>query len=389
MDKAELSHPVEVKVLSRRDNGSGVVEIPLLPATEIDLAHTAGGGKGKTKITEGDLAEMVTNFEVFPGPVPIGVSPHVEFGDRGGFAPGFVNALKVRAGVLFGELDLIAPLLAEIESGGWRGFSVEIAKNLKTATVALVGWALTGGIFTNRPATDVNFRIAASDDSESEQQASFSICLTAGEQEIDTMSEEKIASLEAEIATKDETIKGLRSKEEGSKGDAVSLEARLTESNKDLAAVRLEVADTKAKLGASEVELERVSKELVKSEQTRKEAEIKLEAEENRTLRENAVTLAHKAIDRGVSAKHFEGMDEDPSAWFRKRFVSLEAMGQFIDALPTVSESSVQSGNKPDGTEHTMSKENAAKLERMGLNPKFAGKTSENEILALRAADKE
>ena len=390
MDKAELSHPVDVRVLRRRDNGSGVVEIPLLPATEIDLAHTAGGGKGKAKITEDDLNEMVSNFALFPGPVPIGVSPHAEYGERGGASPGFVNALSVRDGVLFGELDLVPALFSEIEYGSWRGFSVEIARNLKTATVALTGWALTGGIFTNRPATDVNFRIAASDDSTAEQQAHFSICLTAGEKEIE-MDEQKIASLEAELATEKETVKALRLNQDTAKGDTAGLETRLTEQGKDLATANLALSETKAKLGANENELARVNKALAKQEQARKEAEIKLEAEENRSLRDNVTKLAHKAIDRGVSAKHFEGMDEDPAAWFVKRFVSLEAMEQFIDALPTIKDSAVQSGNKPDGTAPKMSKETASRLRRMGLDPKFAGVTTEDEVLDLRHAktDKE
>ena len=382
-----LSHPVEVKILSRRDNGSGVVEIPLLPAVEIRNERTAGGGKGKTKISLEDLEQIVANFALFPGPVPIGVSPHAEYGDRGGFSPGFVNALSVRDGVLFGELDLVPALFSEIESGGWRGFSVELARNLKTATIELAGWALTGGILTNRPATDINFRIAASDAGTSEQQASFSICLTAGDlKEIDTMSEEKIAALEAEVATKDETIKALRLHQDTAKGDTAGLETRLEEKNKDLATANLSLSETKAKLGASENELARVNKALVKSEESRKGAEIKLEAEENRSLRDNVTKLAHKAIDRGVSAKHFEGMDEDPAAWFTKRYVSLEAFEQTIDALPTISESAVTSGNKPDANAAPVSKETADRLARLGLNPDFVGVESEDDVLALRRA---
>lgn len=398
MDKAELSHPVEVRVLSRRDNGSGVVEIPLLPATEIDLAHTAGGGKGKTKITEDDLNQMVANFALFPGPVPIGVSPHVEFSDRGGFSPGFINALSVRAGVLFGELDLIAGLLAEIESGGWRGFSVEIAKNLKTATVALDGWALTGGIFTNRPATDVNFRIAASVESESDEKASFSICLTAGEHQENDMSEEKIASLEAEdqiatlkaeVATEKEINKGLRRSKEAASGDNAVATTRLTEQAKDLALANSDLAQTRAKLSAKEAECDQIGKDFAKEEQRRKEAEIKLEAETNRSLADQVKEIAREAIDRGVSAVQFEGLDEDPVAWFNANYVSVDAMKRAFLALPTVTESAVQSGNKPDGTAPKMSKEDASRLHRMGLDPKFAGVTSEDQLFDLRASDKE
>jgi hypothetical protein len=283
----------------------------------------------------------------------------------------------------------VAPLFSELEAGGWRGFSVEIAKNLKTATRSLTGWGLTGGVFTNRPATDVNFRIAATGTETADTRGRVQICLDAGEQENEDMeSKEKVAALEAELATANETIKALRATQEGDKGEAATLEARMQETTKDLAAANIALSETKAKLGAAENELARVNKELGKQEQARKEAEIKLEAEEARSLRERVVKLSEEAIDRGVSAKHFEGQAEDPVTWFRKRFVSLEAMEQFVSALPTVQESSTRSGNAPDEKAAPVPEETAAKLTRLGLDPKYVGKTSENEIIALRHADK-
>jgi len=388
METHAFSNPVAVKVVKRRENGSGIIEIPLLPVSEIDLSRTASGGDKTVSITVDVLNEIVANFERFPGPVPIGAGGHDPGGVGGGVSLGFVNAVSVRGNVLYGEVDLTPALFAEVESGGWGGFSVELAKNLKRATAELTGWALTGGVFTNRPATDVNFRIAASDEGTSDEKAIHSICLTAGEEKEQAMEAEKIAALEAELAAEKETVKALRAAAEADKGDSAGLETRLTEANKDLATANIKLSEERAKRSAAESEVARLGKELAKQEQARKEAEIKLEAAENRTLRENVLKLAHKAIDRGVSAKHFEGLEEDPVAWFAKRYVSLEAMEQFLDALPTISESSVSSG-KPDKTADPMPKERAAMLRRMGLNPKFAGVTSEEEILELRAAAKE
>jgi len=389
--KTALSTPVDVRVLQRRDNGSGVVEIPLLPATEIDLAHTAGGGKGKVKITEADLLEIVANFARYPGPVPIGAPPHVDGEGREGYSPGFVNAVVVRDGVLYGELDLTPGLFIEVDSGGWRGFSVEIVKNLKTATVELTGWVLTGGILTNRPATDTHFRIAASGESKSEERACIHVCLTAGDHRRKEMAEEKdqkIAALEAELATEKETVKTLRANRETDKSDTVTLEARLTEANKDLAAVRIELSQSKATAAAAQNEVERLNKALAKETEARKGFEVKLEAETARSTKEKVEELARSAIDRGVSAVLFEGLDEDPVKWFSARFASIEAMEQLVKTLPTVTESGVKSGNKPDGTPAPVDPEIAARLERLGLNPKFVGVKSENEILALRAANK-
>ncbi len=145
---------VQIKVLKRRDNGSGVIEIPII---------TISGDA----ITIEEMQEMVANHEHFPI-VPVGVSPHREFDDRAGFSPAFLENPSLRNGVLFAELDLIAPLFHEVvELGGWRSFSIEARKNLKTTTQqgavtrALKGWVIVGGVFTNRPAVDAHFKIAA------------------------------------------------------------------------------------------------------------------------------------------------------------------------------------------------------------------------------------
>jgi hypothetical protein len=394
----QLSDPVEIRVLRRRENGSGVIEIPLLPATEIDLARTATGTEGKASITVADLEQIAANFPRFPGPVPIGVQPHQDFGDRAGFAPGFVDALVVRGDTLFGQLDVIAPLFAEIEAGGWRGFSVEISRNLKTATVDLDGWALTGGVFTNRPATDVHFRIAASDKGAAELTAAHSITIRPRpEDEVRNMADkvppadpgaDRVVTLEGQLKTQESLVGTLRAQAESMAGDKTALEARLRESAKDLKAANIALAEAKASMAALEDEKGHVEKRLKKSEAERRENEIKLEAEQARSLSESVRELATKAIDRGVSAKHFEGLEEDPAAWFAKRYVSLEAMSQFLDALPTVKESATTSGRKPD-ERATLSQETAARLRRMGLDPQYAGITSEDEIFELAAKRKE
>ena len=384
MERAAFSEPVDVVILSRHPNGGGIVEIPLLPVAEIDGKFTAGGG-GKVQVTHEVLHEIVANFGSFPGPVPIGVSPHDGDGDRGGFSLGFVNAVSVRGDALYGQLDLTPALFDQVAQGGWRGFSVEMAHDLKTATATLSGWALTGGIFTNRPATNINFRIAASGEVETSETATHLTRLTAKETE--AMSDERIAALEADLLTEQETVKTLRATQDATKVDTTGLQTRLEEKGKDLATANLSLSEARAKLGASENELARVNSELAKSDEARKAAEIKLEAEQTRSLADDVTKLAKDAIDRGVSAVLFEGLDEDPVVWFRKRYANLEAMKQFVAALPTVKESAVKSGNQPDENAAPVSKETAARLSRAGLNPKYAGITDENQLLDLRAGE--
>jgi hypothetical protein len=369
----KLSHPIEVKVLERRENGSGVIEVPLLPATEIDLSRTASGGDGKASITVDHLNEIAANFAMFPGPVPIGVAPHVEdMSDR---------SVSVKGSTLFGVLDLTAGLFAEIEAGGWRGFSVELAKNLKTATVGLTGWALTGGVFTNRPATDVHFKIAASGETEAADRASVFQRLQ-GEKE-SVMSDDRIASLEADLSTQKELVTSLRSQTDNMATESATLEASLTEAKKDLGAANIALSEAKAKLGALEDDAAHLRKQLSKEQQERREAEVKLEAEQNRALRDSVLELAQAAIDRGVSAKHFEGIEEDPAAWFNKRFVSLEAMTQFIEAMPTVKESAVRSGSKQSDQNAALSQDTVERFARLGLDPKFARVADEDQLRAI------
>jgi hypothetical protein len=377
----KLGAPVDLSVVEKRSNGAGVIEIPVLPVAEIDLSRTAGGGDGKVPITVEVLQEIASNFADFPGPVPVGVQPHEEYGDRAGFSPGFVNALSVRDDMLYAEVELVAELFEQVLAGGWRGFSVEIAKDLKTATRELEGWALTGGVFTNRPATDVNFRIAASQKGEADSKAIYATTLATEDL---PMADDKIASLEAELATQKELVTSLRTQTDSIGGEQKALEAKLTEVNKDLAAANIALSDSKAKAAALDEEVTHLRKTLKGEQQTRRETEIKLEAEQNRALRESVIELAGKAIDRGVSAKHFEGLEEDPAAWFNKRFVSLEALSQFIDALPTVKQSATTSGQKSDAGA-TVSAETAEKFRGMGIDPDYANVSTLSEFQKLKA----
>lgn len=380
----QLSEPVQIKVIHRRDNGSGIVEIPLLPQTEIDLARTEGGGKGRIAVTHAVLEEIARNFASYPGPVPIGVSPHVNFEERGGFAPGFINAVKVQDGRLFGEVDLIAPLFAEVEAGGWRGFSVEIARNLKTATVELQGWALTGGVFTNRPATDVHFRIAAENKIETDGVATINCLFVGEENEMDEKSTAsgaaEVTALEAKLATKEQLISTLRATADNMAGEKKALEAQLEETNKDLKAANIALADEKAQHAALADQHAHVTRKLADVEASKRETEVKLEAEQTRALKDQVLEIVHGAIDRGVSAALFEGVEEDPVAWFRSKFTTTDALGKFIEALPTVSQSATSSGRPGTDEKADLSEDVREKFRRMGLDPKYADIKDENEL---------
>jgi len=200
--------------------------------------------------------------------------------------------------------------------------------------------------------------------------------------------EEKITSLEADLSTQKELVTSLRTQKDEMAGESAAIETKLTEANRDLGAANIALSEQKAKLAALEDEAGHLRKQLATEQQARRETDIKLEAEQNRALKDQVIDLVHKAIDRGVSAKHFEGVDENAVAWFNNRFVTVEAFSQFVDALPTVTDSATSSGRKPDG-QANLSSESRKRLLRMGLDPKYAGVTNEDQILEMAAKKRE
>src|SRR3972149_8731757 len=152
-----------IRVVKSHADGSGIGEPPIL-TTEDRLEL---GGEVHV-ITRADFADIVRNFEKRAVLVPVSETPHAaDFLDRAGPQPGFVEAVEARGDVLWGRVSLTASLFQKVKppTGELRGFSVEMRKNLKLPADKLDGWALVGGIFTNRPATHALWKMAAEADS--------------------------------------------------------------------------------------------------------------------------------------------------------------------------------------------------------------------------------
>ena len=391
---ADLSaaKPDPMEIIEARPDGSGVVRVPILRAGQsIDLALTAGGGKGSWDVTREQLQEMVRNFKEFPGPVPIGVSPHQSYGARSGFSISFLEGLSLRGDDLMGDVWCMAPLFAEVTGGNWRGFSGEFGRDLELPTKKLKGWCVYGGVFTNRPATDSHFTLKVAAEGTVLDAARF---LDHKQKELqmpeNTELSVRLATVEAEA--KDSAVKviSLEGKvaelRDENKGLSVKLEkaaASLDTVNAELQVVKVKARQAEDRLKDSEVELESAQAE---SKKLRSElAEVKdanLSAVITRTVR--------AAIQSGVPPSTFDGYDKDPVAWLKGSFVTLENLQRVITGLPkTAALSAVKSGHKPDPDDSAaISPERAAALRKMGLNPALATVSTESEALAILESKK-
>ncbi len=389
-----------ITVIHKRDNGSGIIEIPIMATTT---------GEVDTSITVEMMAELVANFDAFPV-VPVGVSPHKEFDERGGFSLAFIESIELRGDELFGRVDLIAPLFAEVELGGWRGFSVEIAHNLKTQAKDIPGWTLTGGVFTNRPAVDAHFKIAAEGRIGSEKTGTYSSPLIQGAEMAEPNAtpaaksgDERVISLELHEtklqAAADRTV--------AQAAATAAAEGRLELANDDNKRLRLEASNAETKASdAQQAKLEAEAKSNRLEAESRglktaneglkrsvTELETQIQDEINVNLSARVLAVRDAAIEAGVPPRMFDGIDADPGTWMQGQFASVEAYEKHFTALSGVSRDLVtdpaQSGHDPSkgSGEHPVSDENAAKLKRMGLDVKFVGIRSESELLDLQAAE--
>ena len=370
--------PASLRILRTNPDSSGLVEMPILRAGTINRALTSGGGDGKLTITPDDLAQMAANFAAWPGPVPINVQPHRSWSDSSGKAPGFIEALEVRGDYLFAQLFLVSDLFREVAAGHWRGFSVDIAKGIELPTASFETWAVWGGVFTNRPAADVHFRheqIAA--------EAAATVTCSLGDTE-KNMSEEKLASLEAQLNVKDKEIealqselKSLRSARDSGKTETEKLEITMSRTAAENAALVAQIRAEKATKSELQETITSLSSDM---ERLRNE----LNQERNENLALAVRKTIEKALNRGVDAAIFEGSDKDPVKWMKSTFASFEAFAEHVNTIRGRKNVSVSSGSVSDDGIESLSAHSIETLRKLGLDPKYATVSSESELAQLK-----
>lgn len=393
MLRLTAARPAEMKIIERREDGSGIVESPILSEGTLDL-----GGQA-LEITSAVLHEIIANFNQYPGPVPIGVSPHVEFEERSGPQPGFVEKVYRRDGQLWARLDLSPWLFASVvKDRAWRGFSVEMIRNLSHPSRKFEGWVLVGGVFTNRPASDVVFKVAAEAD---EAVGIYSRLQADASAQEDTMEDVKTVSL----ATHEAKLAEVRADATGQKERAVAFEGQVTAIKADLKGATERVANLETQLAAVqsekivaasrattlEAQVKQIQSEKRALETRLTEAEAGLKAQTEKETGAEVKRVILEAIDAGVAGALFDGYAADPVAWLNANYASLDAFKAAVTRIRTVGprvnlnakpeKSGADEAREADRADVALTPEEAETLKRAGvkLDVNFAGVMTEAE----------
>jgi hypothetical protein len=380
----------QLRVVERRDNGSGVIEIPVAVPATLDLSKTASK---RDKVFQMDVAvfeQVVQNFTRRPGPKPV-YPGHISSASRRTTpAWGFIEAAWVENGKLWNRLDLNSEAFdAIVTRRGFRSASVEIDYDYEAPSGgALKGWSLGALAITNTPALDVQFVAAEADTSETVVVSTGITFETAEGREkekemaevtLEALQAEKI-QLEAEVASKDakltqqaETIVAVKRAHDDVVGerDALRLEKAQLQ-------VAMNEKSSAATLLASQVETLTAERDsAVKRSATLEKA----------TLSTKVRQLIASAIKNGVDAAYFEGAEGNEAAWLSQRFANVEALDKFVAALPKRKGAVALSGNAPtDEDADVIPADMAAELRRRGLDPRFALVNDEDDLKAVKAS---
>lgn len=391
--------PSVIKFVLEREDGSGIVELPILCETaSIDLSRTATGAKRTESISHDDLVEAASNFAHWPGPVPVHRYPHRSMEEASGVGDGFIDQLAVRGTKLWAKMDLTSDLFQEVKARKWRGFSVDCGRGTVRPTKKFSGFVVARGVFTNQPATDVNFKVAASAHVDVDLGAVFTpieardsepgkgprmttenqdatVQLATAKAEL-TVKEEKIASLSASLTTANKEVVD-------KERERAALSTKLTDAEAQLSTARLSVDGLKHQLEEKDERITQLSAELT-------EVKTKLSRQENESIGKQVLALCRKAVDEGVppaSIAQFGDYEKDPVGMLKLSFGgSIDAFTKLLKALPRdASLAAVNSGRpKTEGDDDSnVNPTIAAELSRRGLNPKYANIDNTEQLAAL------
>ena len=388
--------PVDLVIIEERDDGTGVVRVPIgIETPRIDLSKTASPTNAISAITEQELRDMDGNFGKANKPIPVGFGDHFPEASGG---PGAAFILTTSLGdlggrlALFADVDIVEPLaFSDVVRGVWRGFSFENALNLATATHEFEGWALTGGVFTNRPATEVHFsRKAATEYLYTANTVvgvgtvSIARPVRANKKGLDMSNGEtavELAALKAANTEQETTIRSLRetNTEVGEAGAAA---------RRELTTEQADHAGTKARVRALSGDLDHANatNETLRDRVDNLERELSDAKVANVDVEVRA--LVEAGVDKGIPPAVFEGYADDVATWLSERYGGVDRLKRFIDSYPKRRKGSATTSGKstetiPDGA-HNLSDEQVANLKRRGLDPALADVTTADGLRAVR-----
>ena len=373
----------ELRITSEHKDGSGVIEFPILRThARIDLGRTATKDRSADfdTITKQDLAQAVINFAQWPGPVPIFRAPHRSMSESQGASDGFLQKLWVDDETLWAEAEITPNLLKEIKARQWRGFSVDYGRGANLATATLDGFLVAGGVFTNRPAADVHFRVAASGvDFISEVRSAFTkIGEIAEEEGMDKDIMVSLATAEAQAKSATDKLVVLSGKLEATVEAYSALEARYDTAANQVKVLSTENANLRVRLDSRAADSKELEAKINALEQTKSDLRVKLEAQGQEQIGTQVMALCRAAIKEGVppaKIKELGDFENDPVAWLNGNFVSIDTAKQFLNNIPRVAALSAKRNGVADTDDAlaTMDPERIANLRALGLKPELAG----------------
>lgn len=389
-----------LRIVSKRDDGSGVIEIPVAVPAMIDLARTASKRKGTFDFSLAVMKEIAANFTARPGPKPVYYDHISDDARKTTPAAGFVEAAWIEAGALWNRVDLNAQAFnAIVNQRGFRAASVEIDADKEHPTGTIAGWSQGALAITNTPATDVQFRVAASEGDQGSD-----VIVTTGMTEPsalgrkgDGMGEVTLTALQSENAL-------LRASDEGNKNKVTALTADLDNARVALTTATTERDDSRVKAARLTVELEEkttrnkaLDGQVAKLTAERDAAEQKAATLESAQIGARVRRIILSAVRSGVDAAMFEGSDENEVAWLNARFASCDAFEKFIGQIPkrkgavslsTDTKEAKLAALAADDESDVIPADQAAALRKRGLNPKFAIVKDSNHLAQIRASEK-
>lgn len=389
--KFAAADPIKARVIEMRENGTSLVEVPVLTVQDkVDFSKTHGGGKKDGSISEDELRQMAANFAEWPRPVTIGFDG-IDGGhdrDKGGPAIAFARSARFDDGALLvvAELDQFATELI-VSRKAFRATSVEARLSPVLPTVTMSGWVLTGFIFTNSNAVDTVFDIAATGDVTSAESFRALVDFQLTEEPAPNkgqggpqMSDEtaRLELAEKSIAAREETIAGLEKKLSAQVRDGAELSLKYDE-------LRTANATTELELSAAQAKCNRVKKENA-------ELRAKETQEKNKEQAAEVLTLAETMVGNGFTAAFFEGCEANPVAWLTAKSLSIETLRELAAQNSVKSDNTATSagpGSPPADADAAvkLTADDEKELSRLGLDPKFSGIENANDLARMKADD--
>lgn len=332
------SNPRELRLVTERADGSGVIEIPLLSVGVLEFE-----GKRPLDVTTDMLDEIAANFAAYPGPVPVGIAEHVDFGARGGPQPGFIELVYRKKDQLWGRLDLNSSAFSlVVRERSLRGFSVEMYRDLILPSREFRGWVLTGGVFTNRPASDVVFKVAA-EAMVAEAVGLYAALDLSGARGKNMADDTKVVSLathEAKVAEVRAEAKIANDKASAFEARVVALEAEIKSARAELETAKAEQAKAETDKITASATANRLEAEAKRQQATIRELNAKLSevgeqlaAEKTANVSAKVKEIVEGAIEHGAAPALFDGYEADPAAWLSANFASLEAFEKHVGII--------------------------------------------------------